>query len=165
MSHEIRTPLNAIMGYSQLMLRDSHHESGAKEYLNIINRSGVHLLSLINDILDMSKIEAGQVGLNLAPFNMVDLVNDLEVMFRLRAETKGLKLDVLISDDCRRSINADEGKLRQVVINLLGNAIKFTEQGSITLRMSMTELEDQQLLLAAQVEDTGLGIAAEEQSG
>jgi two-component system sensor histidine kinase/response regulator len=101
MSHEIRTPLNAIMGYSQLILRDSHLGSGTKESLNIINRCGVHLLGLINDILDMSKIEAGQVRLNL--------VRDLEVMFRLRTETKGLKLDVDISPDCQRLIESDMG--------------------------------------------------------
>jgi PAS domain S-box-containing protein len=164
MSHEIRTPLNAIMGYSQLMLRDPQLGSGSKENLSIINRSGVHLLALINDILDMSKIEAGQVGLNPAPFDLLDLVKDLEVMFRLRAETKGLKLDVDISPDCRPSIEADMGKLRQVLVNLLGNAIKFTERGSIRLRMSMMQRENRQLWLSAQVEDTGLGIAAEEQT-
>src|SRR6202035_1492126 len=123
MSHEIRTPLNAIMGYSQLMLRDSHLGPGAKENLNIINRSGVHLLALINDILDMSKIEAGQVGLSPAAFDLLDLVKDLEVMFRLRAETKGLQLKVDIGPDCRRSLDADCAKLRQVLINLLGNAV------------------------------------------
>jgi PAS domain S-box-containing protein len=165
MSHEIRTPLNAIMGYSQLMLRDSDLGWGAKENLNIINRSGVHLLALINDILDMSKIEAGQVGLNPAPFDLPDLVKDLEVMFRLRAETKGLKLDVDISPDCRRSIESDMGKLRQVLVNLLGNAVKFTERGSIRLRMSMTQRENRELWLSARVEDSGLGIAAEEQTG
>jgi PAS domain S-box-containing protein len=165
MSHEIRTPMNAILGYSQLMLRDPHLGSDAKENLRIINRSGVHLLALINDILDMSKIEAGQVGLNPAPFDLLDLVKDLEVMFRLRAEAKGLKLEVLISPDCQRSMESDVGKLRQVLVNLLGNAVKFTERGSIRLRMSMTHRVNQQLWLLAEVEDTGLGIAAEEQTG
>jgi PAS domain S-box-containing protein len=165
MSHEIRTPLNAVMGYSQLMLRDPQLGSGAKENLSIINRSGVHLLALINDILDMSKIEAGQVGLNPAPFDLLDMVKDLEVMFRLRAETKGLRLNVDISPNCQRSMESDVGKLRQVLVNLLGNAVKFTERGSITLRMSMRQHENQQLWLSARVEDTGLGIAAEEQTG
>ena len=165
MSHEIRTPLNAIMGYSQLMLRDSSVGPGAKENLNIINRSGVHLLALINDILDMSKIEAGQVKLNPASFDLLDLVKDLEIMFRLRAETKGLKLDVDIGPDCRRSIESDAGKIRQVLVNLLGNAVKFTERGSITLRMSTEEREDHQMWLSTRVEDTGPGIAAEEQAG
>ena len=165
MSHEIRTPLNAIMGYSQLMLRDSNLGSGAKENLNIINRSGVNLLALINDILDMSKIEAGHVKLNPAPFDLLGLVKDLEIMFRLRAETKGLKLEVDISPDCKRSIESDQGKMRQVLVNLLGNAVKFTERGSITLRMSTVQREDHQMWLSTRVEDTGPGIAAEEQAG
>jgi PAS domain S-box-containing protein len=165
MSHEIRTPLNAILGYSQLMLRDSHLGSAAKESLNTINRSGVHLLVLINDILDMSKIEAGQVAVNPAPFQLLELVKDLEVMFRLRAETKGLKLTVDTGPDCQQPIESDVGKLRQVLINLLGNAVKFTERGSIGLRMAVTQRENGQLWLMAQVEDTGPGIAAEEQAG
>jgi two-component system sensor histidine kinase/response regulator len=165
MSHEIRTPLNAVMGYSQLMLRDPDLGPGAKENLSIINRSGGHLLALINDILDMSKIEAGQSGLKPGPFDLLDLVRDLEVMFRLRAETKGLRLAVDISPACHRSFESDVGKLRQVLVNLLGNAVKFTERGAITLRMSVTQRENQQLVLTAQVEDSGLGIAAEEQAG
>jgi signal transduction histidine kinase/CheY-like chemotaxis protein/HAMP domain-containing protein len=164
MSHEIRTPLNGILGYSQLMLRDSHLGPDARTNLNIINRSGEHLLALINDILDMSKIEAGQVRLNPAPFHLLDLL-DLEVMFRLRAEAKGLELNMPISPACQRSIEADEGKLRQVLVNLLGNAVKFTERGSIELRMSMTERAEGQFWLSAEVEDTGPGISAEEQTG
>jgi PAS domain S-box-containing protein len=169
MSHEIRTPLNAILGYSQLMLRDSTIGSSTKENLKIINRSGVHLLALLNDILDMAKIESGQVGTNTTPFDLLELVKDLEAMFRLRTETKGLTLEVFIRPDCRRSIETDLGKLRQVLVNLLGNAVKFTERGSIGLRMSMhrretDERESGQLWLSVDVEDTGLGIAAEEQS-
>jgi two-component system sensor histidine kinase/response regulator len=133
--------------------------------LNTINRSGVHLLALINDILDMSRIEAGQVGLNSAPFDLTDLVKDLEVMFRLRAETKGLRLEVDIGPDCPCSLDADVGKLRQVLINLLGNAVKFTQRGLVRLRVSMTERENRQLWLSMQVEDTGPGISSEEQPG
>jgi PAS domain S-box-containing protein len=165
MSHEIRTPMNAILGYSQLMLRDASIGPDAKNNLNIINRSGVHLLALINDILDMSKIEAGQVGLKPARFDVLDLVKDLEVMFRLRAEARSVKLEALISPDCQRHIEADEGKLRQVLVNLLGNAVKFTERGSIKLRISTPRHETGQLRLSVQVDDTGLGIAAEEQAG
>jgi PAS domain S-box-containing protein len=165
MSHEIRTPMNAILGYSQLMLRDASIGPDAKTNLNIINRSGVHLLALINDILDMSKIEAGQVRLKPARFDVWDLVKDLEVMFRLRAEARSVKLEALISPDCRRHIEADEGKLRQVLVNLLGNAVKFTERGSIRLRISTPLRENGQLSLSVQVDDTGLGIAAEEQAG
>jgi two-component system sensor histidine kinase/response regulator len=165
MSHEIRTPMNAILGYSQLMLRDASIGPDAKNNLNIINRSGVHLLALINDILDMSKIEAGQVRLKRARFDLWDLVKDLEVMFRLRAESRSVKLEALISPDCQRHIQADEGKLRQVLVNLLGNAVKFTERGSIRLRISTPRRENGQLWLSVQVEDTGPGIAAEEQTG
>jgi CheY-like chemotaxis protein len=164
MSHEIRTPLNAILGYSQLMMRDSALGPGTKENLNIINRCGVHLLALLNDILDMAKIESGQVAINPAPFNLVDLVDDLKAMFRLRAETKGLRLEVFINPNCRRFVEADLGKLRQVLVNLLGNAVKFTERGSIHLRLSMERREQEQLWLSVHVEDTGLGIAAGEQA-
>jgi PAS domain S-box-containing protein len=165
MSHEIRTPMNAILGYSQLMLRDASIGPDAKNNLNIINRSGVHLLALINDILDMSKIEAGQVKLKPARFDVLDLVKDLEVMFRLRAEARSVKLEALISPDCERHIQADEGKLRQVLVNLLGNAVKFTERGSIGLLISTPRRENGQLWLSVKVDDTGLGIAAEEQTG
>jgi CheY-like chemotaxis protein len=164
MSHEIRTPLNAIMGYSQLLIRDTHLGPGAKANLNIINRSGVHLLALINDILDMSKIEAGHMTLNPAPFDLLELVKDLEAMFRLRAEAKGLTLAVVIDPGCPRSVESDVGKLRQVLINLLGNAVKFTERGSIGLRISIAVHANLNLWLSAQVEDTGLGISAEEQA-
>ena len=163
MSHEIRTPMNAVLGYSQLMLRDPALGAGAKENLNIINRSGGHLLALINDILDMSKIEAGHVALNSVAFDLSDLLKDLEVMFRLRTETKGLKFEVVVDPHCERYIESDKGKIRQVLVNLLGNAIKFTERGSITLRVSMGRQEKGKRQLLAEVEDTGAGIAAEEQ--
>jgi signal transduction histidine kinase/DNA-binding response OmpR family regulator len=164
MSHEIRTPLNAVLGYSQLMLRDPALGADAQANLNIINRSGEHLLALISDILDMSKIEAGRMGINAATFDLSGLLADLSAMFRLRAESKALQFDVVVDRDCARYIVADEGKLRQVLINLLGNATKFTERGSIQLGVSMSQRGDNQLWLSAEVEDTGVGIAAEEQS-
>src|SRR6202011_1520990 len=98
-----------------------------------INRSGEHLLGLINDILDMSKIEAGRMALNPGAFDLSSLLKDLGAMFRLRAETKGLKFELVENGDSVPSIVADEGKIRQVMINLLGNAVKFTERGSIRL--------------------------------
>jgi PAS domain S-box-containing protein len=165
MSHEIRTPLNAIMGYSQLMIRDSKLGSDAKDSLNIINRSGVHLLALINDILEMSKIEAGQVEMNPVPFDLSDLVTEVGVMFRLRAEAKGVRLEIDFGADCPRSVDCDEGKLRQIIINLVGNAVKFTERGLVRLRLSATRRENGQLWLSTHVEDTGPGISAEEQKG
>ncbi len=164
MSHEIRTPLNVVLGYSQLMLRDPALSSGAKENLGIINRSGEHLLTLINDILDMSKIEAGKMTLSPVTFDLFDVLTDLEMMFRLRAEAKELRFSVLVETVCEACIEADKGKLRQVLVNLVGNAVKFTEAGSVTLRVSMNRREDKSLRLFFAVDDTGPGIAAGEQS-
>jgi PAS domain S-box-containing protein len=164
MSHEIRTPMNAILGYSQLMLRDPSLGKDAKQSLDTINRSGEHLLHLINDILDMSKIEAGQMTLHVSAFDLHSLVSGIELMFRLRAEAKGLKFSATLSTDCPQYIRSDEGKIRQILINLLGNAIKFTATGSIWLKVS-AQLRDQQAWLFAQVEDTGEGIAPQDQSG
>jgi PAS domain S-box-containing protein len=162
MSHEIRTPMNAILGYSQLMLRDPSLGAAVKENLRIINRSGEHLLELINDILDMSKIEAGRAQLNPVAFDVSLLVQDLASMFRLRAEAKGLALDACVNGEPVRQVVADQGKLRQVLINLLGNAVKFTQHGSISLRVSMDRRAQNQLWLSAEVQDTGLGMTAEE---
>ena len=163
MSHEIRTPLNAILGYSQLMLRNTGPGTQATGNLEIINRSGNHLLALINDILDMSKIEAGQTKVNMAAFDLLELVRGVEVMFRLRAEAKALSFAVLVAPGCPRYLESDEGKIRQVLINLLGNAVKFTERGSITMRVAVEQPSNGQCWLSAQVDDSGVGIEAEEQ--
>jgi PAS domain S-box-containing protein len=163
MSHEIRTPMNAILGYSQLMLRDPALGDNARANLGIINRSGEHLLALINDILDMSKIEAGQVRLNPAVFHLAEFLTGIEDMFRLRIESKALHFEVLVSPDCQQWVQADEGKVRQVLINLLGNAVKFTQKGSIRMQVSLRQREDNRYWLSAHVQDTGMGIAAEEQ--
>ncbi len=130
-SHEIRTPMNAILGYAQLMLRDPGLEPGTKANLKIIGRSGDHLLALINDVLDMSKIEAGRTELHPATFNLAALLNDLATMFRLRAEARALQFDMFADVESVPYVVADEGKLRQILINLLGNAIKFTRQGQV----------------------------------
>jgi len=164
MSHEIRTPLNAILGYSQLLMRDVELGSHAKRNLNIINGSGTHLLVLINEILDMSKIEAGQAKIRMAPFDLFELVKGVEDMFRLRAEAKALRFEVLISPGCARHLKSDEGKICQILINLLGNAVKFTSSGFVTLRIAVDQQEGGQHLLSAVVEDSGIGIATEEQS-
>ena len=164
MSHEIRTPMNAILGYSQLMLRDPSLGDAAKKNLNIINRSGEHLLGLINDILVMSKIEAGRMELNPVTFDLSALVTDLAAMFRLRAEAKGLRLEVHVDEEPGCSVVADQGKIREVLINLLGNAVKFTEAGSVKLQISVSPRSDGRLGLSIQVEDTGVGISATEQA-
>jgi PAS domain S-box-containing protein len=169
MSHEIRTPLNAVLGYSQLLLRDTALEKVAKDYLNIINRSGEHLLALINDVLDMSKIEAGGMTVNVQPFDVPQLVVDLAAMFKLKASSRGLRFEVVeasdtVRTDAVRTIASDQGKIRQVLINIVGNAIKFTDRGHVKLEVTVSRRPDGRLWLSARVEDTGVGIAASDQS-
>ena len=163
MSHEIRTPMNAILGYAQLMLRDPGLGADAKTNLKIIGRSGEHLLALINDVLDMAKIEAGRTELNPVTFNLARLLDDLAAMFRLRAEAKALRFELWVDGEAVPYVVADEGKIRQVLINLLGNAIKFTECGEIKLHVTLEQRKADQLWLSARVEDTGPGIAEEDQ--
>ena len=163
MSHEIRTPMNAILGYSQLMLRDPLLGTDAKANLKIMNRSGEHLLALINDVLDMSKIEAGRVELIPTTFSVSGLVDSLASMFRLRAEAKALGFDACVEGESVPYVVADEGKLRQALINLLGNAIKFTECGWAKLRVALDRRKANRLWLSASVVDTGSGISDDEQ--
>jgi len=161
MSHELRTPLNAILGFTQLMAKNPAFASGTKE-LDIISRSGEHLLALINDVLDMSKIEAGRITLNENNFDLYSLLDTLEEMLRLRAKAKGLQF-IFELFPVPQYIRTDEHKLRQVLINLLGNAIKFTEEGGVTLRVNkaLTIGENSSLIRFA-IEDTGRGIANNE---
>jgi signal transduction histidine kinase/PAS domain-containing protein/DNA-binding NarL/FixJ family response regulator len=135
MSHELRTPLNAILGFTQLMHRDRSLTPEYQEYIEIISRSGEHLLALINNVLEMSKIEAGRVTLNEGTVDLSRLLDNLEAMLQLKARSKGLSLVVDRCDTLPRHIRTDEGKLNQVLINLLSNAIKFTQQGQVTLRV------------------------------
>jgi PAS domain S-box-containing protein len=164
MSHEIRTPMNAILGYAQLLLRDPSLGTEAKTNLKIIGRSGEHLLALINDVLDMSRIEAGRIELNSTTFNLPRLLDDLAAMFRLRAEAKALRFEMQVDGEAVPYVVADEGKVRQALINLLGNAIKFTRRGQITLQVTLEQRSSDQLWLSARVEDTGSGISDEDQS-
>jgi PAS domain S-box-containing protein len=161
-SHEIRTPMNAILGCAQLMSRDLELGTNAKANLKIIRHSGEHLISLITDILDMSKIEAGRTDLNPATFNFSRLVENLASMFRFAAHAKGLQLEVVVDGDSVVYLVGDEGKIRQVLINLLGNAIKFTARGQIKLHITL-QRRNAQLWLSARVQDTGSGITEEQQ--
>jgi signal transduction histidine kinase/ActR/RegA family two-component response regulator len=158
MSHELRTPLNAILGFTQLLSRDASTQPAQREQLQIINHSGEHLLTLINDVLEMSKIEAGRTALSENNFNLDQLLHSIEEMFQLKAQSKGLKLIFERSMFLPEYIRADEGKLRQVLINLIGNAIKFTQTGEIIVRVEA--VSDSRLRF--EVEDTGPGIAANE---
>ncbi len=160
MSHELRTPLNAILGFSQLISRDAKIPSDQQEYLDIIRRSGEHLLGLINNILQLSKIEVGRVSLDLNTFDLLRMLITLEEMFKLQAADKGLQVIFDYDHSLPRYIYADESKLRQIIINLLGNAIKFTPDGGITLRVKSENSLPTQLLF--EVEDTGDGIKPEE---
>ncbi|MGA9382513.1 MAG: ATP-binding protein [Phormidium sp.] len=163
MSHELRSPLNAILGFSQLMLRTKNFPSDQFENAGIIYRSGEYLLTLINNILDLSKIEAGKTTLNTHDFDLHCLLEDLEDMLHLRATNASLNLTFQHTENVPRYICTDEIKLRQVLINLLSNAIKFTSVGQITLKVF---LEDQETVdvfdLHFQIRDTGVGIAPAE---
>src|SRR5256884_2838757 len=163
MSHEIRTPMNAILGFSQLMLRDQNLTPLHCQYLGTINRSGEHLLALINDILEMSKIEAGRTTLNPSTFDLPGLLKDLEMMFRVRTDGKKLSFLVEVIGDVPQYIVTDINKLRQVFINVLGNAVKFTEQGGIALRVRADRQGANGPLLRVEIEDTGPGISPDEQ--
>jgi PAS domain S-box-containing protein len=157
MSHELRTPLNAILGFSELMTRDSNLSAEQLSNLETIGRSGEHLLALINDVLELSKIEAGRVVLHPENFDLYRLLFIIEEMFSLRAREKGLTLVVERMSDVPRFIRADQGKLRQSLINILENAVKFTAKGGITLRV-----ESEGNTVSFEVEDTGVGIAPDE---
>src|SRR5580693_1776292 len=163
MSHEIRTPMNAILGFSQLMLRDQDLTPRQCQYLGTINRSGEHLLALINDILEMSKIEAGRTTLNPSTFDLPVLLKDLEMMFRVRTDEKKLSFSVAMIGDVPQYIVTDINKLRQVFINVLGNAVKFSEHGGIGLRVRADRQAATGPCLQVEIEDTGPGISPDEQ--
>jgi two-component system sensor histidine kinase/response regulator len=163
MSHELRTPLNSIIGFSQIMVDSTSMFDEEKHNLAIINRSGHHLLSLINDILELSKIEAGQVRLVVSSVVLGDMLREVHDMVRLSAQNKGVQLQV----DCPQlppPVLVDGGKLRQVLINLLSNAVKFTDAGSVTLALRVSPAPGDALVLAFSVRDTGIGIAQAEQA-
>jgi len=163
MSHEIRTPMNAILGFSQLMLREPDLTARQCQFLGTINRSGEHLLALINDILEMSKIEAGRTMLNPSTFDLSVLLKDLEMMFRVRTDEKKLSFSLEMNGDVPQHIVTDINKLRQVFINVLGNAVKFTEQGGIALRVRADRESTGESFLRVEIEDTGPGISPDEQ--
>ncbi|WP_437796841.1 ATP-binding protein [Sorangium sp. So ce693] len=173
MSHELRTPLNSILGFAQLVERDPSLADRHRENLAVICKSGEHLLGLVNDILEMAKIEAGRMTLVDAEFDLHDTLSGLSEMFAVEAQKRGLTLTVERAQDVPRHVHGDEGKLRQVLINLLGNALKFTPRGSVTLRASArrsTGVRDGgahdgaagRVRVSFEVADTGRGMAKAE---
>lgn len=165
MSHELRTPLNAILGFSRITSRSPHISPEDKENLDTIRRSGEHLLSLINNVLDMSKIEARRTALIENDFDLHQMLDELEVMLSIQADEKGLQLFFERAANVPRHIRTDELKLRQVLINLLNNAVKFTEKGQVQLLAKgkqPTGKTESEIRLTFEVRDTGLGIAPDE---
>ena len=159
MSHEIRTPLNVIIGYSDL-LEESEEDADRREMLGFVRRSGRTLLQLINDILDFSRIEAGHMQLQTEPADIRELANELNVMVSLRASEKGVNIGVNVDKDVPESLMLDARRLRQVILNLLGNALRFTDRGGVRLHVTM-QREDSGSLLVIEVEDDGIGIPAD----
>jgi signal transduction histidine kinase/DNA-binding response OmpR family regulator len=162
MSHELRTPLHAILGYAELMRQGNLAETNRAQALNTIAGSGRHLLTLINDLLDLSRIRSGRLDLNLEPLQLPALIEEIAAMVRVDAEKKGLSFVLDAGPGLPAVVSADGRRLRQILLNLLGNAIKFTESGRVTLAVRATPVDPQRVALTATVQDTGVGIAPED---
>ena len=172
MSHELRTPLNGVLGYAQILKRDFSTNAHQQDGINVIEKSGYHLLNLINDVLDIAKIEAGKVELNQTDFYLPAFLREISEMVRIRAEHKEILFNYQpfnflenraeSEEILPKGVHGDEKRLRQVLINLLGNAIKFTDKGSVTFKIGPTKnlKSTQAQLIRFQIEDTGVGIAA-----
>jgi len=159
MSHELRTPLNAIIGFSQILKRDKAIPVQQRAYVETMYRSGNHLLAMINDVLDISKIEAGKFDLSFEPFNLREIIFDLELMFALKAKEKGLLLQIKTQAMLPKTLYSDSKRIQQVLINLIGNAIKFTNKGFVELEITTVPIaETSSYTLSFIVKDSGRGI-------
>jgi signal transduction histidine kinase/CheY-like chemotaxis protein len=162
MSHELRTPLNAILGYAQLLKRDRNSTQWQVDAVNTIQQSGEHLLMLITDILDLSKIEAGKLELQLSPVDMTGFLRGIADIIRVKAEEKALDFGCDIARDVPAFLQVDQKRLRQVLLNLLSNAVKFTDHGRVELRVKVLSQSSEGVRLRFEVRDSGTGIAADQ---
>jgi signal transduction histidine kinase/Na+/proline symporter/CheY-like chemotaxis protein len=162
MSHELRTPLNGILGYAQILGRDRTLTPQQAKGLSVIRQSGEHLLTLINDILDLSRIEAGRMELYPTAVDLPSFLRVIADSMRVKAEEKGLLFQLWVTPDLARTVNVDEKRLRQVLLNLLGNAVKFTAAGEVNLRVSGSAANGGKVRLRFEVSDTGPGIAPDQ---
>jgi CheY-like chemotaxis protein len=163
MSHEIRTPLGAILGFSELLLESSEDEASRRETVGIIIRNGQSLLQIVDEILDMSKVEAGKLAIEILPFSLASMLVDLENLFTPKAREKGLKLQFVYDRRLPEEIQTDPNRLRQILINVIGNAIKFTQSGSVSVIVGRGKAADGKYALEFTVVDTGVGISREHQ--
>ncbi len=167
MSHELRTPLNGILGYTQILARDRTLNSTQNNSIQIIHESGTHLLTLINDVLDLAKIEARRLDLNPEPVHLESFLHGIEGIMKMRAEQKNILFKYKAMSSLPAGIEADEKRLRQVLLNLLGNSVKFTEKGHVyllvtALREESTDQNNKRVYLRFEIEDTGVGMTPEQ---
>jgi PAS domain S-box-containing protein len=163
MSHDIRTPMNAVLGFSEILKEKIGNNAEVQEYLDAIQRSGRTLVGLINDILDLAKIESGLLEIQKSNTNIIDIVNEMKHLFSLQLKEKSLVMEVKYPPNFPNVVLADELRIRQVFLNLIGNAIKFTEKGKISVQLESTYLSDKVVSLKFIIEDTGIGISEEDQ--
>ena len=162
MSHEIRTPMNAVLGYTQLLQRDVSLSDTQRDHLDVISRSGYHLLDIINDVLEMSRIEAGRGVVEARDFDFHGLLSDLSAMFRLRMAEKSLAFSLEFDGSVPRFLHSDPRKVKQVLINVIGNALKFTDHGGIDVRVEVSEACLPEMEVSVSISDTGMGIPEHE---
>jgi PAS domain S-box-containing protein len=166
-THELRTPLNAILGYSQIMIKDVSLSDNHRSYIDSMYRSGMHLLNMINDILDLSKIEASRMELQSEDTDLREMIRDLIEMFELKAKSNGLLLNLNFDDTIEPYVSTDRAKLHQVLINLVGNAVKFTQSGSVDInikRLRKVDPDEGQQFVEFEIKDSGRGIPEDELS-
>jgi len=163
MSHEIRTPMNGIIGMVEMLVKNTQLDKLQKEYLEIVHRSSLDLLTILNDILDLSKLEGGKMRLQLQEVNIHDIIHNLMGLFSAAVKQKGMHIRSIYSDDLPDNFKADGARVKQIVANLLGNAFKFSEEGEIVIKTSLVEQNKDELKIKIEIIDTGAGIAKEDQ--